>query len=254
MAVFSFSQDKTQRFCYHERAPRYADSVGGYCPGSWSVCGGGSYISHSAVVTYVDGYGGSIDASAAAGIGKQVSVQHHRRLGKCVLADDLRPSAWCKDTAGTCRNPSMVSIRGVNFIAPANAQKIITALYGWEWQTKDPQKRGGGGNAGGGGDVCAWPHRPDGQLRDLVRAGAGAVIGDGAAGGGPDGTGGGGGDGGGEDTALFASALGDREGTTGGERQKSGSRHAHKQQGGQKQQREKRPPPTTADMTSILLG
>ena len=49
--IVTFRTEKTQRFCYHERAPRYAESVGGYCPGSWGVCGGGSFISHSAVVT-----------------------------------------------------------------------------------------------------------------------------------------------------------------------------------------------------------
>ena len=49
--IVTFRTEKTQRFCYHERAPRYAESAGGYCPGSWAVCGSGSYISHSAVVT-----------------------------------------------------------------------------------------------------------------------------------------------------------------------------------------------------------
>ena len=49
--IVTFRSGKTQRFCYHERAPRYAESAGGSCPGSWGVCGGGSFISHSAVVT-----------------------------------------------------------------------------------------------------------------------------------------------------------------------------------------------------------
>ena len=43
--IITFRAGKTQRFCYHERAPRYDD-----CPGRWGVCHGGSFIAHSATV------------------------------------------------------------------------------------------------------------------------------------------------------------------------------------------------------------
>ena len=191
---------------------------------------------------YIDGYGSSIDTSAAAGIGRQVSVQHHKRLGKCVLADDLRPSQWCRDVA-MCKNPSTAGIRGTNFVTPANPQKIIVALYGWDWQIKDPKRRGGGGYAGRGGDVCSWPRRPDGSLRETVRVGAAAVQDESI------------GESNGHDTAdagdagLFASVLGTE----------TGAEHSHKRankpmKGGHKRPKEQRPPPTREEMTSILLG
>jgi len=44
--IITFRAGKTQRFCYHERAPRYDD-----CPGRWGVCHGGSFIAHSATVS-----------------------------------------------------------------------------------------------------------------------------------------------------------------------------------------------------------
>ena len=50
-------------------------------------------------------------------VGRQVSVQHHKRLGKCVLADDIRPAYWCINT-DECRQPSTVSIRDRTFVAP----------------------------------------------------------------------------------------------------------------------------------------
>ncbi len=196
------------------------------CMGFWCTC------------RYIDGYAGSIDTSAAAGIGRQVAVQHHKRLGKCVLAEDLRPSQWCRDTA-RCQTPSMAGIRGTNFVVPANSHKIIVALYGWDWQIKDPQKRGGGGYAGGGGDVCAWPNRPDGSVREAVRAGAGAIL-DGGGGENLQGEAG--------DAALFASVL---------SRAGKGSRQHSARQGGRGEgsgHKEKRPPPTREQMTSILLG
>lgn len=98
---------------------------------------------------------------------------------------------------------------------------------------KDPQKRGGGGYAGGGGDVCAWPHRPDGSVREAVRAGAGAVLDEHAAQRGEDGG----------EASLFASALGS-------EARSVGSRH----RGSPSPSKEKRAPPTKEQMTSILLG
>jgi len=137
----------------------------------------------------------------------------------------------------------MAGIRGTNFVVPANSQKIIVALYGWDWQMKDPKKRGGGGYAGGGGDVCGWPNRPDGSFREAVRAGAGAILDD------VHGEGGDNLHGEADEAALFASVL-SHEGTDSRQHGKlrSGGR------GGGSGHKEKRPPPTREQMTSILLG
>ena len=53
------------------------------------------------------------------------------------------------------------TLRGERFAAPSNTEKILTALYGWDWAEPDAKKLGGGVNKNEWkGDVCAWPNRP----------------------------------------------------------------------------------------------
>lgn len=82
--------------------------------------------------------------------------------------------------------------------------------------------------------MCAWPHRPDGSVREVVRAGAGGVLDEHAAQRGEDGLAG--------EASLFALALGN-EALSVGSRQRSIP-----------PSKEKRAPPTKEQMTSILLG
>eukprot|EP01048_Picozoa_sp_COSAG05_P017087 COSAG05_NODE_2284_length_3284_cov_22.607535_2_plen_120_part_00 len=106
-------------------------------------------------VRYIDGYDASI-------VGSHVQVKWHNRL-ECVAPDELLPRQGTE--AGTAHNSSAsaastVTIRGTAFVAPAATEKIITALYGWDWRTPDAMKRGGGDRPEEKGNVCRWPSRP----------------------------------------------------------------------------------------------
>ena len=141
--IYSFTEQATLRFCYHERAPCMSAS-----PGAWGLCGSGGYI-NSREHTYIDGYEARL-------VDSQVHVQYHDRL-ECVTAEELLPTRANEELG---EYPSLVTIRGTDFVAPSATAKVITALYGWDWQRPDSEKRGGGDRPEEKGDVCNWPHRP----------------------------------------------------------------------------------------------
>ena len=107
---------------------------------------------------YIDGYDATI-------VGSRVQVKWHNRL-ECVTPDEVLPRHTQADTASnssatyTATYTSTVTIRGIAFVAPAATEKIITALYGWDWRTPDSMKRGGGDRPDEKGNVCHWPNRP----------------------------------------------------------------------------------------------
>ena len=178
-------------------------------------------------MTYVDGYRSRIDGSAAAGIGRQVSVEHHARLGRCVLAQDLLPTT----KAGAA---ATVMIRDKTFVAPSATEKIVTALYGWSWSVKDPRQRGGG-SAGERGDVCSWPHRSASD-HSAPQGNEEAATADA-----PES----------EASDLFASLGG---GAAKQARKSKGKPGRGRGRGAAEHGRAERPPLTTQQLTDILLG
>ena len=103
---------------------------------------------------YIDGYDATI-------VGSRVQVKWHNRL-ECVTPDEVLPRHTKADTASnsSATSTATVTIRGIAFVAPAATEKIITALYGWDWRTPDSMKRGGGDRPDEKGNVCHWPNRP----------------------------------------------------------------------------------------------
>lgn len=104
--IYTFINERTRRFCYHERAPRV------HSPGQYSVCGKGDFENNHKQ-TYLDGYAANM-APPKPSKSSGVTVQFHKGLDMCVTPEDLLPNAT-----------SVVTIRDKTFTAPANTAKVF---------------------------------------------------------------------------------------------------------------------------------